>query len=874
MVSGIPRETKTQKLAQKLAAPLEAREAILFLPTEKRMTTYPDLEQFRFLCKDDESFAQLSAALAEREAALFALSEQSKFSKQIHTKNNTKGKSQKPINPKKTNKQTQQSEQSSGDLSALSPFQSSASANAAFINTVVGASEKDENPIQNAFQGWLAQVIDSLLPDTIYLYMPKSRRYIYVNQAITRYGYTPEQILGGAVDMTVEHIHPDDRAQVLELHKERLRLANEQTAQNDGAEPFFEAQCRMRCADGSYRWVQDCRYVMEREASGEVKTILGYLHDIHSLKEAQERLEYHSELEKTTASVSRMFAKTPIAGIDRAIVETLRQIGTQTRADHAYIYLSPEPSLQKALKTQERVEVMRDAYTWAAPSVPPIQIREITPATLRWAFDRLEQLRSLQIARLDSLPEEAVEMRQMLEASGTKSLLVVPLHIEGRVIGLLGVSSVNLERVWAKEEVRMLRLIAETIVHAFERKFAEQALRESEARFRTIFNCAPLAISILTPKGEVLVCNKQLERFLGYTEDDVRGRNFLDFVRPEDRDRSAELFYELLTGSIDSYTLELQYLHKSGAPIWTNVTTSLVRDANGKPTFVIRMLENIAERKAALANMQHYTTLVSEQKEVLERQSDILLKLNGELLQKQRELEELNKSKDKFFSIISHDLRSPFSSLLGISRLLAESATDLERDEIKELAGALHSQALNVFDFMENLLKWAQAHTGRMKFEPTVLPLREITAPVEALLRENAAAKSITLRNECPEEITVFADENMMRSVVQNLVSNALKFTPVGGSVVISARQSLKKSSLVEISVRDSGIGMSREDAAKLFRIDVVHTTKGTADETGTGLGLILCKELVEKNGGTIWVESEEGSGTTFTFTLPLAKSL
>ncbi|MFY7999053.1 MAG: sensor histidine kinase, partial [Candidatus Kapaibacteriota bacterium] len=145
---------------------------------------------------------------------------------------------------------------------------------------------------------------------------------------------------------------------------------------------------------------------------------------------------------------------------------------------------------------------------------------------------------------------------------------------------------------------------------------------------------------------------------------------------------------------------------------------------------------------------------------------------------------------------------------------------------------------------------------------------------VEVLLRENAAGKGIALSDKVSGDIAVYADENMIRSVVQNLVSNALKFTPTGGSVTITAAQSLKKPKLVEVSVSDTGVGMSKDDANKLFRIDVVHTTKGTEDETGTGLGLILCKELVEKNGGTIWVTSTEGVGTTFTFTLPLAKGV
>jgi PAS domain S-box-containing protein len=728
-----------------------------------------------------------------------------------------------------------------------------------------------------AFNQWLVQVIDTLLPDVIYLYEPQQRRYIYVNHAIERYGYTPGDVVAGTTDMLTAHLHPEERDAIVKLHKEQLELMNaplSDASVDNTQEPFFDVQARMRCANGEYRWVQDRRYVMSRSADGGVQVILGYLHDIQSLRETQELLSYHSTLEKATASISRMFAKTPIAEIDATVQESIKQIGEFTKADRCYIFLTSQSGLDKALGNSIGTDVMRDAYSWSAPGISAIQIREIAPSGLRWAFDRLEQLRSLQIARLDSLPDEAATLRESLRASGTQSLLVVPLHIEGRVIGLIGLSAVKEERVWSKEEVRMLRLTAETLVHAFERKFAEQALRGSEARFRTIFDRAPLAISILNPQGQHLTCNDQLERLLGYSKEEIHNRNFLEFIRPEDRDRSAELFYELLSGSVDSYTLELQHVQKNGSPIWTNVTASLVRDGGGKPTFVIRMLENISDRKATQANMQHYTTLISEQKAALERQSDMLLQLNGEMMHKQKELEDLNRSKDKFFSIVSHDLRSPFSSLLGISRLLAEGSEDLERGEIKELAEALNSQANNVFDFMENLLKWAQAHTGRMKFVPTVLALQEITAPVEVLLRENAAGKGIALSDKVSGDIAVYADENMIRSVVQNLVSNALKFTPTGGSVTITAAQSLKKPKLVEVSVSDTGVGMSKDDANKLFRIDVVHTTKGTEDETGTGLGLILCKELVEKNGGTIWVTSTEGVGTTFTFTLPLAKGV
>lgn len=715
---------------------------------------------------------------------------------------------------------------------------------------------------------WLARLIDDVLPDVVYLYDVPLRRYVYCNQAVTRLGYTIEQFLQGDSNVANLLLHPDERADVMRRYADALHATStpEAAATSTAFTPFFEVQCRARCADGSYRWVQDRRYVLERDANGKPTAVLGYLHDLQSMKDLQDLLEYRTGLEKVTAAISRDFATMSVQELDTAVMNALQMIGTATNADRTYIFLAPDFTGEGA--------TIHQAFDWCAPGIAPIIVKMIDTSKFGWAFDRLKQLRSIQIARLDSLPPEAAPLRDALASVGTQSLLVVPLHVEGRVIGILGMSAAREERVWTKEEVLMLRLNAETLVSAFERKRSEQTLRDSEARFRTIFDRAPIAMSILNPQGKLLSHNEQLAALLGYSHEELMQKDFLDCVQPEFRDRSEELFYELLTGAIDSMQLELQYIRKDGTPVWISLTSSLVRDNHQKPMFVIRMLEDISERKQAEVNMAHYTTLVAEHREALERQSDLLLQLNGEMMQKQRELEEINRSKDKFFSIVSHDLRSPFSSLLGISKLLAEGANELSREEITELASAMNQQTHNVFDFMENLLKWAQAHTGRMQFKPTVLVLTDITGSVEMLMRESAAAKGITLESTVSEEIAVFADENMIRSVVQNLVSNALKFTPSGGKVSISAAQHPMNAKMIEISVRDTGVGMSKEDAQKLFRIDVVHTTKGTEDETGSGLGLILCKELVEKNKGKIRVQSEQGVGTTFTFTLPLAKEL
>lgn len=230
----------------------------------------------------------------------------------------------------------------------------------------------------------------------------------------------------------------------------------------------------------------------------------------------------------------------------------------------------------------------------------------------------------------------------------------------------------------------------------------------------------------------------------------------------------------------------------------------------------------------------------------------------------------LNADKDRFFSVVAHDLRGPFNPLLGLAKLLSQRAEVAPRDEVEELASGIHRSAQNVFALLENLLEWSRLQRGRLEYEPDNLPLWQIVEKNFELLEENAANKNITLRHEVNPSVFVYADQNMLNTVVRNLLSNALKFTPQGGEVSISARPSLKNPELLEVAVADTGVGITPENQEKLFRLDVSHTSRGTAKETGSGLGLIICQEMVEYNKGRIWIESEPGVGTTVKFTVPL----
>ncbi len=242
-----------------------------------------------------------------------------------------------------------------------------------------------------------------------------------------------------------------------------------------------------------------------------------------------------------------------------------------------------------------------------------------------------------------------------------------------------------------------------------------------------------------------------------------------------------------------------------------------------------------------------------------------------------QELVKLNADKDKFFSIMAHDLKGPFMPLLGTAELQMELADTLTPPEVKQMGSSIYQSAKNIYSLLENLLQWSRLQMGRIEHCPTQLDLTQIVDQIVWLLTANAANKRITLQNTI-DHVFIYADENMLNMVIRNLISNALKFTPSGGCVTISADFELPpinseiKNSLVEVSIMDTGVGINPTDAAKLFKIDAHHSTVGTAKERGTGLGLILCKEMVEQNGGKIWVESELGKGTTVKFTVPLAE--
>ncbi len=272
--------------------------------------------------------------------------------------------------------------------------------------------------------------------------------------------------------------------------------------------------------------------------------------------------------------------------------------------------------------------------------------------------------------------------------------------------------------------------------------------------------------------------------------------------------------------------------------------------------------QNIEKEKRAAELIIANEELVFQNDEKEKHAAELIIAIN-EL----KQLLQLNADKDLFISILAHDLRSPFTALLGLSEVLTEDIRKLDIDEIEDIANNINKSARNSFNLLEDILLWARTQFGKIPFEPQSLSFVDICKDILKTLNSNADIKNITIDYSQVDQLNVFADADMIKTVLRNLVSNAIKFTNKKGTININA---LQTDSNVTISVSDNGIGIAPDDLTKLFNISEFITTTGTAKETGTGLGLVLCKEFVEKHQGKIWVESEVGKGSDFKFTLPI----
>ncbi|NVO09777.1 MAG: PAS domain S-box protein [Bacteroidales bacterium] len=373
-----------------------------------------------------------------------------------------------------------------------------------------------------------------------------------------------------------------------------------------------------------------------------------------------------------------------------------------------------------------------------------------------------------------------------------------------------------------------------------ERKLVEKKLQESEEQFKNLAELIPQPIWETDLDANFTYTNHAGRDLFGYNQKDLeKGLNILALIASEDRQRILENFFGKLEGK-QFEDHEYTGLKKDGTKFPILVYSSTIQ-RNGKQAGIRGILVDITELK----------------------QAETEIKLINE------ELSKINAEKDKFFSIIAHDLKSHFNAIVSFSQILARQVIERNFDEIEDYSKIIVQSSHNAMELLKNLMEWSQSQTGRMNFNPERFDMNDLINEITFFFNDVSGQKSITITKNVNTTEPVYADKAMISTILRNLISNALKFTPQKGKVTISAKQVEK--SMIEVSVKDTGIGMNPEMIENLFRLDVNTSRLRTDGEFSTGLGLHLCDEFVEKHGGTIFVTSEEGKGSEFKFTLPMS---
>ncbi|MDP4208372.1 MAG: PAS domain S-box protein [Bacteroidota bacterium] len=363
-----------------------------------------------------------------------------------------------------------------------------------------------------------------------------------------------------------------------------------------------------------------------------------------------------------------------------------------------------------------------------------------------------------------------------------------------------------------------------------ERKLAEEALKQREEENRALLDAIPDLFFRIRKDGVILNFKAPDESLLFTSPETFLGRNLKEVLPPE----VYAPFFEIIDNKLKNnqiHTFEYKLFMNNGPHYYE------ARIVSSSANELFAIIRDISERKNA---------------EILLQESEI-------------QLTELNHTKDKFFSIIAHDLKGPLTSLLGLTEQVIENFETFERKSIKKYFQIINKSALNSYKLLENLLEWSRAQTGKIEYQPIIINLKDIIHENIAMVEEQASQKYIKINAVINDNYSIFGDRQMINSILRNLLVNAIKFTSQKGQITVSA---VEKIDHIEITVKDTGVGISKDELKKLFRLDCKYSTLGTDDEQGTGLGLILCKEFVEKNGGKIWVESELNHGSDFKFTL------
>ncbi len=389
-----------------------------------------------------------------------------------------------------------------------------------------------------------------------------------------------------------------------------------------------------------------------------------------------------------------------------------------------------------------------------------------------------------------------------------------------------------------------------SIIHdVTDRKKAEQALQEKTSFLSTIMETSPVGITTVDKTGTITYANNRAEQILGLVKEEITSRTYdaplwkhtdIDGSSFPDEKQPFNIVKKTLKTVFD---IQHGITWPDGTVVILSINAAPIKDNTGKFNGMIASFEDITELKKAEQALKEYS----------------------------KKLEEANATKDRFISVLGHDLRSPFNTLLGFSDLLIRKVDKYDKEQLKTFASTIHTTAQHTYNLLINLLEWSKSQRDKIPFNPQTANLYTLAYETYMLLKESSEAKKIEIKLDIPEQLEIEADRDMVRTVIRNLLSNAVKFTRENGFIHVSVKETAQT---VKIAISDNGTGMDETIKNSLFKIGETTSKKGTSNEKGTGLGLLLCKEFTDKHNGSIHVESEPGEGSTFIVTLPVKQEM
>jgi PAS domain S-box-containing protein len=629
--------------------------------------------------------------------------------------------------------------------------------------------------------------------------------FVNVNQQfLDTLGYTKDEILGSTSKELDLFYDYSQRQKAREIFAKEGRLEN------------YEVIIKTKSGE-----LLNCLFSLDKIEILTYEFILTSAINITQQKKAELKIEYLYKQQKLLADISSLLNSTTKPEL--ILDEVLKLVGEHTNVSRVYIFENVSDG-----------NATRNTFEWCNEGIVPQRDElqevpyDIIPSWKKILFKE-ERVFSTNIS---DLPDD---LYQILEPQGIKSILVYPLFVQCNFYGFIGYDECVINRIWTTEEMDLLRTVSNLISNAFARRFVMAQLKNSELRLELALHSAKEGLWDWNNETDYVYFNDTWCKMLGYEPEDIEPNvsSWAKLVHPDDMPMVMEVLEKHLKGQTEYYETIHRIKTKDGNWKWI-LDHGMVIERNDKqePTRTIGTHIDITHQKE------------TEQK-----------------------LQELVETKDKLFSIISHDLRGPIGNFIPVLELLSGD-TKMDENSKNKFIEQLKKATEATFSLLENLLNWSRSQTNSISIQPVQFLINKVINDNIELLLYSTNQKSIEIILKIDEDFMVYADPDSINLVVRNILSNAIKFTPNKGTIIISAIDNGRQ---IEVEIADNGVGMKKETLDNLFTSRTFNTTLGTNNERGSGLGLFLSKDFIEKNGGQIRVESVLGKGSKFIFTIPKA---